>query len=51
MLVGYAGAAVRRTERHPDPDVIEHLRRRQSMQGLPLRAREALGRRRGSLGS
>jgi biofilm PGA synthesis N-glycosyltransferase PgaC len=51
MLVGYAGAAARRTKRHSDASVIEHLRRRQSLGQLPFRLREALGRRRGSLGS
>jgi hypothetical protein len=51
MLFGYAGAAARRAERHADRSVIEHLRRRQSLAQLPLRVREALGRRRGSLGS
>jgi glycosyltransferase involved in cell wall biosynthesis len=50
MLVGYAVAVVKRSERHEDRAVLEHLRRRQSMHRLPLRAREALGRVRGSIG-
>jgi poly-beta-1,6-N-acetyl-D-glucosamine synthase len=51
MLVGYAAAAAGRNERHADADVLNHLRTRQSVHQLPLRVREALGRRRGSLGS
>lgn len=51
MLAGYAAAAARGAERHSDASVIEHLRRRQSLRQFPLRVREALGRRRGSLGT
>jgi biofilm PGA synthesis N-glycosyltransferase PgaC len=50
MLVGYFGAVARRSERYEDRAVLEHLRQRQSMHRLPLRAREALGRVRGSIG-
>jgi poly-beta-1,6-N-acetyl-D-glucosamine synthase len=51
MLVGYFGAVARRSERHEDRAVLEHLRKRQSMHQLPRRAREALGRVRGSVGA
>src|SRR5207244_1712761 len=51
MFVGYAAAAAGRSETHPDRAVVEHLRQRQRMHRLPLRVREALGRRRGSLGA
>jgi poly-beta-1,6-N-acetyl-D-glucosamine synthase len=51
MLVGYGRALARRSERHPDRAVILHLRRRQSIHRLPHRAREALGKRRGSIGA
>jgi len=49
MLVGYAAAALRREERC-DPSVRAHLRRRQHVRQLQLRAREAFGRKRGSVG-
>jgi glycosyltransferase involved in cell wall biosynthesis len=42
MLWGYAGAAVRREERYPDPAVRAYLRRKQSIRALPLRLRQAL---------
>jgi hypothetical protein len=45
MLWGYAAAAVRREPRLADPAARAELRRRQSLRSLPLRAREALGRR------
>jgi glycosyltransferase involved in cell wall biosynthesis len=51
MLVGYGRALAQRSERHPDPAVINHLRSRQSIHRLPNRAREALGKRRGSVGA
>jgi glycosyltransferase involved in cell wall biosynthesis len=51
MLFGYLVASARRSRRHPDRAVRDHLRRRQGLSRLPLRAREALGRRRGSLGT
>jgi biofilm PGA synthesis N-glycosyltransferase PgaC len=45
MLWGYAAAALRRAPRLADPAARAELRRRQSLRSLPLRAREALGRR------
>jgi biofilm PGA synthesis N-glycosyltransferase PgaC len=44
MLVGYLSAAVRRGDRLDDIAVREHLRSRQSLRRLHLRAREAFGR-------
>jgi biofilm PGA synthesis N-glycosyltransferase PgaC len=49
MLIGYAAAALRREEQC-DPSVRAHLRERQHLRHLQLRAREAFGRKRGSLG-
>lgn len=45
MLWGYAAAAARRQPRVADPAARAKLRRHQSLRSLPLRAREALGRR------
>jgi biofilm PGA synthesis N-glycosyltransferase PgaC len=45
MTWGYVGAALRREPRFSDELVRRHLRRRQSLRRLPLRALEALGRR------
>jgi hypothetical protein len=45
MLWAYAAAALRREPRLADPAARAELRRRQSVRSLPLRAREALGRR------
>jgi len=45
MLWGYARAAVRREPRYADARVRDELRRGQRLRELPLRAREALGRR------
>ena len=45
MIWGYAGAAIHRTPQHPDRAVRDELRRRQSLRRVPLRAREAFGRR------
>jgi hypothetical protein len=45
MLWAYAGAALRREPRLQDPAARAELRRRQSVRSLPLRVREALGRR------
>ena len=45
MLRGYAVAA-RRGERCPDPEVVRHLRAKQSLANLPRRAIDALGRTR-----
>jgi glycosyltransferase involved in cell wall biosynthesis len=50
MLVGYLSSAAKRSPRSENLAVREHLRKRQSLGQLPLRAREALGRVRGSLG-
>jgi glycosyltransferase involved in cell wall biosynthesis len=44
MLGGYARAAARRQPRCADERVRGHLRTEQSLQRLPLRVREALGR-------
>lgn len=44
MLWGYAWAVLRREPRCPNPAVLAHLRRQQSLRNLPLRIREALGR-------
>jgi biofilm PGA synthesis N-glycosyltransferase PgaC len=49
MLVGYAAATARREERC-EPMVRAHLRSRQNLRQLQLRAREAFGRERGSVG-
>jgi glycosyltransferase involved in cell wall biosynthesis len=43
MLSGWAGAALRREQRHPDDAVRAELRRRQSLRHLRTRRREALG--------
>jgi glycosyltransferase involved in cell wall biosynthesis len=45
MVWAYAAAALRREPRLADPGARAELRRRQSVRSLPLRAREALGRR------
>ncbi len=45
MVVGYLGAVLRREPRCADPAVIEELRRQQALRSLPVRMREALGRR------
>jgi glycosyl transferase family 2 len=45
MLWGYAAAGLRREPQLGDPAARDELRRRQSLRSLPLRAREALGRR------
>jgi hypothetical protein len=45
MLGGYLAAAAARSPRCADPDVIAQLRRQQRLRNLPLRRREALGRR------
>jgi glycosyltransferase involved in cell wall biosynthesis len=45
MLWGYAAAAARREPRCEDVAVRSYLRRHQSVRNLPLRMREALGRR------
>jgi glycosyltransferase involved in cell wall biosynthesis len=45
MLWGYARAALRREPRYADARVRDELRRGQRLRELPLRAREALGRR------
>jgi len=45
MLWSYAAAAFRREPRYADEAVRRHLRRQQSVRRLPLRVREALGRR------
>lgn len=46
MIVGYVQAALHREPRLTDPTARAYLRRQQSMRRLPLRAAEALGRRR-----
>ena len=51
MIHGYVEAAARREPRCADPLVVEQLRRRQNPWHFPLRIREALGRRPGSLPS
>jgi biofilm PGA synthesis N-glycosyltransferase PgaC len=45
MLWGYLGALIRREPRYGDEAVRNHLRERQSLRKLPLRMREASGRR------
>jgi glycosyltransferase involved in cell wall biosynthesis len=45
MVSGYVASAIRREPRYADAAVREHLRRQQSLRRLPLRLREALGRR------
>jgi glycosyltransferase involved in cell wall biosynthesis len=45
MIWGYTGAAIRRAPQHPDRAVRDELRRRQSLRRIPVRAREAFGRR------
>jgi poly-beta-1,6-N-acetyl-D-glucosamine synthase len=45
MLWSFAVATARREARYPDEAVRSHLRRQQSLRHLPLRVREALGRR------
>jgi biofilm PGA synthesis N-glycosyltransferase PgaC len=45
MIAGYLTAAIRREPRCEDEGVRAYLRREQSLRRLPLRAREALGRR------
>lgn len=45
LVVGYVRAALRRERRCSDTAVRAHLRREQSLRRLPLRIREAAGRR------
>ena len=45
MLWGYLQALLRREGRYGDEAVRRHLRERQSLRNLPLRVREAFGRR------
>jgi glycosyltransferase involved in cell wall biosynthesis len=45
MLWSYLLARASRQPQYPDRSVREHLRRQQSVRALPLRVREALGRR------
>ena len=45
MIAGYVTAAARREPRCEDEGVRAYLRREQSLRRLPMRAREALGRR------
>jgi hypothetical protein len=45
MVAGYAASAIRREPRYADQAVREQLRRQQSLRRLPVRLREALGRR------
>jgi hypothetical protein len=45
LIGGYTAAAVRREPRSDDDTARSHLRRQQSLRRLPVRAREALGRR------
>ena len=45
MVWGWAAAALRREPQYDDIRVRRHLRARQSIRHLPVRAREALGRR------
>ena len=45
MVWGWASAALRRESQYPDVRVRERLRARQTLRNLPVRAREALGRR------
>jgi glycosyltransferase involved in cell wall biosynthesis len=46
MIVGYLQAAIHREPRLSDPTARAYLRRQQSIRRLPLRAAEAMGRRR-----
>jgi glycosyltransferase involved in cell wall biosynthesis len=45
MLWGFAASALRREARYPDESVLSYLREQQRLRHLPLRVREALGRR------
>jgi biofilm PGA synthesis N-glycosyltransferase PgaC len=45
MMAGYISAAVRRKPRIDDAGVVAYVREQQSLRRLPLRMREALGRR------
>jgi glycosyltransferase involved in cell wall biosynthesis len=45
MLIGWLKAAARREPVYDDRDTVAYLREQQSIRNLPLRAREALGRR------
>jgi biofilm PGA synthesis N-glycosyltransferase PgaC len=45
MIWGFVKAAARREPRCPDADVRAYLRSQQTLRALPLRVREALGRR------
>ena len=45
MIGGYLGAAIRRDPRCSDPRVVTYLREQQRLRHVPVRAREALGRR------
>jgi glycosyltransferase involved in cell wall biosynthesis len=45
MLWSFSVASVRREPRYDDPTVRAHLRRQQRARNIPLRVREALGRR------
>ena len=45
MISGYLRAALNRSPRCPDAEVRSFVRRQQSLRQLPLRMREALGRR------
>jgi glycosyltransferase involved in cell wall biosynthesis len=47
MISGYLGAALRGVPRCPDTEVRSFVRRQQSLRQLPLRMREALGKRAG----
>lgn len=47
MIWGYARAAMSREPRYPDATVRRHLRSQQRLRALPLRMREALGKRPG----
>jgi hypothetical protein len=46
MILGYVHATVRREPRLTDPTARAYLRRQQSVRRLPMRAAEAVGRRR-----
>ena len=45
LLWGYIGAAVRREAHLADADALAYIRRQQSLRNLPIRVREARGRR------
>ena len=45
MIWGYALSALRREELHPDQGILAQVRNQQRLAQLPIRAREALGRR------